>query len=126
MSPFLSFPSFHDFFIYQCSTNNIDNLIDHLQRVFNLDISIIEYAFILACVNGHINVIKQLFQWFPYIDLNVSNYAPFRLASRFYKLDIIKQLLIWNPNYINVIDFNDLSIFVKIFIHDLGYNIFIE
>ena len=57
-----------------------------------------DYAFRIACINGHIGVVRQLYEWRPTIDISADYEYVFRNACRNGHLDVVKQLLEWNPN----------------------------
>lgn len=67
----------------------------------------------MACHNGHLSIIKQIYRWYPKINISAKNEYAFRIACENGHLSIIRQLYSWKPtidisaveNYAFAIDF---------------------
>jgi len=48
-------------------------------------------------MNGHSNVVRQLYQWKPSINISAKKEWSFRYACKFGHLEIVRQLYQWKP-----------------------------
>ena len=57
-----------------------------------------EEAFRNACKNGHLEVVRQLYEWKPIIDISAEDEYAFRKACYSGHLEVIRQLYEWKPS----------------------------
>ncbi|MBM3931312.1 MAG: hypothetical protein FJ336_08590, partial [Sphingomonadales bacterium] len=56
-----------------------------------------ELAFIFACENRHLTVVRQLYEWKPTIDISARDEETFKIACNNGHLEVVRQLLEWKP-----------------------------
>jgi len=66
----------------------------------------------MACSRGHLQVVRQLYEWKPTIDISAKNECAYENACHNGHLEIVKQLYEWKP----VIDITIFNRYKSIFL----------
>jgi len=68
----------------------------------------------MACCNGHIKVVRQLYKWKPTIDISSRDEMAFIMACFNRHLKVVRQLYKWKPT-IDISKFNQYrSLFLSL------------
>ena len=85
-------------FLLHCLFGNLNELIEIYNNINKKNEIDHQVAFLNSCYRGHIDIVKQLLIWFPYIDISHNDELAFRHACLNGHSHIIKYLYQIKPN----------------------------